>query len=170
MACLLRAEVGRRCTRRGKGCGRPSWRGGVRERGGSVIYMGHFVWVFVYPQAITWFLFPDLTYARTLPDMQAHFFFPRWIPARRSMGGITCSGVVPPRFSPPGSLCVQCLLCPKDGKWVTSWSSSQTGLSLLCPCRDCHLQGSTADKAWLVALFQLWLPFRRANSRLAAYI
>lgn len=59
----------------------------MRERGGSVIYMGHFVWVFVYPQAITWFLFPDLTYARTLPDMQAHFFFPKMDSSPEVYGG-----------------------------------------------------------------------------------
>ena len=164
-ACLLRAEVRQRSTCREKGCGRPSWRGGVQERGGYLIYMGQFVWVFVYPQAITGFLFPDLTYARTLPDMQAHFL----CPAQRSMGASPALGWCPLVFHHQGACVCNVSSVPGTGsEWLPGPLVRQG--CLLCPCRDCHLQGATADKAWLSALFQLWLPFRRANSRLAAYI
>ena len=35
---------------------------------------------------------------------------------------------------------IQCLPCPKDGKYVTSWSFTQTGFSPSLPCHNCYLK------------------------------
>ena len=80
---------------------------------------------------------------------------------------ITYCGVVPPPFWPPmsHSAHVQCLPCPKDGKYVTSWSFTQS-LVPLCSCHDCYLKMPSGDKAWVFTLFLLLLPFQRANRRL----
>ena len=112
-ACLARTEVRWRCTPERKGVGTPPSECRKEAAESSV---GQFFWVFVYPQAIAWFLFPDLTYLRILPDMQAHFF-PRGTPAQTSVGVSPLLGWGPLIFDRRGvCVCVQCLLCPKHGK------------------------------------------------------
>lgn len=45
-------------------------------------------------------------------------------------------------------------------------SPALTWVSTPFPCRDCRLYVSAGDRRWLLTLFLLLLPFRRANRRL----
>ena len=83
-----------------------------------------------------WFPFPHLL-ALGLSPTCVYNCFPRWIPAQRPMERPyhhrLWVGTRP--FWLPRSLLipVQCLPCPKEGKYVTTWSSTQTGFSPSVP-------------------------------------
>ena len=72
--------------------------------------------------------------------------FPKMDSSPKASGGrlsITYNGMVPPSFDPPGSLLVpvQCLPCPKEGKYVNSSSFTQMEFSPSVPAHGCPKTG-----------------------------
>ena len=101
--------------------------------------------------------------------------FSRWISAQRPMGShisITYCGAVPSPFDPQGAFLHIWNVSPAS-RMENIWPPDpllKQDLASLCYYHDCYLKESTGDKAWLFTLFQLLIPFQRANGRLVVNI
>ena len=145
-----------------KGCGRPL----LVRRQLSHFYIGQFTFSQL---AGCCCCFPHLTCPMTLPNIFSK------IDSSPEAYGILASlimGWCLLFLDPQGAFLHMCSVsfAPRMGNmWPLDLSLKQD-LAPLCSCHDYCLKVSTGSKAWLFILFQVSLPFRRANRRLVVSI